>query len=100
MSDATLKYVLGEERIPEAWYNLVADLPAAPAPRANRQRDCTKPLGYALRRARILASRHSSHSHLTRANNYFPAAAYRIPPAAHGSSSLPCGYLERAFSIC
>ncbi len=27
MSD-TIKYVLGEERMPKAWYNLVADLPA------------------------------------------------------------------------
>jgi tryptophan synthase beta chain len=32
MSDETLKYVLGEERMPKAWYNLVADLPTPPAP--------------------------------------------------------------------
>ncbi len=32
MSSATLKYLLGEERIPKAWYNLVADLPAPPSP--------------------------------------------------------------------
>jgi tryptophan synthase beta chain len=30
MSDAALKYVLGEDRIPKAWYNLAADLPAVP----------------------------------------------------------------------
>lgn len=32
MSATTLKYVLSEDRIPKAWYNLVADLPAPPAP--------------------------------------------------------------------
>lgn len=31
MSD-TIKYVLGEERIPKAWYNIMADLPAPPPP--------------------------------------------------------------------
>ncbi|MFY9779450.1 MAG: pyridoxal-phosphate dependent enzyme, partial [Candidatus Baltobacteraceae bacterium] len=31
MSDASsVKYLLGEERIPKAWYNLVADLPVPP----------------------------------------------------------------------
>jgi len=29
MSD-TVKYVLDESRIPKAWYNIVADLPAPP----------------------------------------------------------------------
>jgi len=28
----TKKYVLGEERIPKAWYNLAADLPSPPPP--------------------------------------------------------------------
>jgi tryptophan synthase beta chain len=28
----TIKYVLDEERIPKAWYNIVADLPRPPAP--------------------------------------------------------------------
>ncbi|MGP6159273.1 MAG: TrpB-like pyridoxal phosphate-dependent enzyme [Vulcanimicrobiaceae bacterium] len=32
MSDASVKYLLGEERIPKAWYNLVADLPVPPPP--------------------------------------------------------------------
>ena len=32
MSATTLKYLLGEDRIPKAWYNLVADLPVPPAP--------------------------------------------------------------------
>jgi tryptophan synthase beta chain len=32
MSAATRKYLLNEEQIPKAWYNLVADLPAPPAP--------------------------------------------------------------------
>jgi tryptophan synthase beta chain len=31
MSDAT-KFLLAEDRIPRAWYNIVADLPVAPAP--------------------------------------------------------------------
>ncbi len=31
MSD-TVKYVLDESRLPEAWYNLVADLPEPPPP--------------------------------------------------------------------
>lgn len=31
MSD-TVKYVLGEERIPKTWYNIMADLPAPPPP--------------------------------------------------------------------
>jgi len=31
MSD-TVKYVLGEERIPKSWYNIMADLPAPPPP--------------------------------------------------------------------
>ena len=30
MSDESVKYVLSEERIPKAWYNLVADLPVPP----------------------------------------------------------------------
>jgi tryptophan synthase beta chain len=30
MSDASVKYLLDEERIPKAWYNLVADLPVPP----------------------------------------------------------------------
>jgi tryptophan synthase beta chain len=32
MNDTTLKYLLGEDRLPKAWYNLVADLPTPPAP--------------------------------------------------------------------
>ena len=28
----TLKYLLGDDRIPRAWYNIVADLPEPPAP--------------------------------------------------------------------
>jgi tryptophan synthase beta chain len=28
----TIKYLLGDERIPRAWYNIVADLPEPPAP--------------------------------------------------------------------
>lgn len=32
MSDDTVKYLLPENRIPRSWYNLVADLPEAPAP--------------------------------------------------------------------
>ncbi len=31
MSD-TIKYVLPENRIPETWYNIVADLPSPPPP--------------------------------------------------------------------
>jgi tryptophan synthase beta chain len=32
MSAATRKYLLSEDQIPKAWYNLVADLPTPPAP--------------------------------------------------------------------
>lgn len=32
MSDDTIKYLLPENRIPKSWYNIVADLPEAPAP--------------------------------------------------------------------
>jgi tryptophan synthase beta chain len=32
MSATTLKYLLDEDRIPRAWYNIVADLPVPPAP--------------------------------------------------------------------
>jgi tryptophan synthase beta chain len=32
MSATTLKYLLGEDRMPQAWYNLVADLPVPPSP--------------------------------------------------------------------
>jgi len=32
MSATALKYLLGEDRMPTAWYNLVADLPVPPAP--------------------------------------------------------------------
>ncbi|MFA7432009.1 MAG: pyridoxal-phosphate dependent enzyme, partial [Rhodospirillaceae bacterium] len=32
MSDETVKYLLPEDRIPKFWYNVVADLPEAPAP--------------------------------------------------------------------
>ncbi|MGC2856953.1 TrpB-like pyridoxal phosphate-dependent enzyme [Novispirillum sp. DQ9] len=32
MSDDTVKYLLPENRIPKFWYNIVADLPEAPAP--------------------------------------------------------------------
>jgi tryptophan synthase beta chain len=32
MSDESVKYVLSEDRIPKAWYNLVADLPVPPPP--------------------------------------------------------------------
>ena len=32
MSDETVKYLLPEDRIPKFWYNIVADLPEAPAP--------------------------------------------------------------------
>jgi tryptophan synthase beta chain len=31
MSD-TIKYLLSEKDLPEAWYNIVADLPSPPAP--------------------------------------------------------------------
>ena len=33
MSD-TVKYLLDETRLPEAWYNVAADLPEPPPPRA------------------------------------------------------------------
>jgi tryptophan synthase beta chain len=32
MSDDTCKYLLGEDRIPRAWYNIAADLPGLPPP--------------------------------------------------------------------
>ena len=32
MSEYKKKFVLDEERIPKAWYNIVADLPEPPAP--------------------------------------------------------------------
>lgn len=32
MSDESVKYMLSEDRIPKAWYNLVADLPVPPPP--------------------------------------------------------------------
>ena len=32
MSDDTVKYLLDEQRLPEAWYNLAADLPVPLAP--------------------------------------------------------------------
>ena len=32
MSDGLVKYLLAEDRIPKAWYNLVADLPVPPPP--------------------------------------------------------------------
>jgi tryptophan synthase beta chain len=32
MSASKVKYLLGEKRMPKAWYNLVADLPTPPAP--------------------------------------------------------------------
>ncbi len=32
MSDESVKYLLSEDRIPKAWYNLVADLPVPPPP--------------------------------------------------------------------
>lgn len=32
MSQDTIKFLLPEERIPKAWYNIIADLPEAPAP--------------------------------------------------------------------
>ena len=32
MADETTKYLLGEDRIPRAWYNIVPDLPVAPPP--------------------------------------------------------------------
>ncbi len=35
MSEYKKKFVLDEERIPKAWYNIVADLPAPPAPPLN-----------------------------------------------------------------
>jgi hypothetical protein len=35
MSAATRKYLLSEDQIPKAWYNLVADLPTPPAPVLN-----------------------------------------------------------------
>ena len=31
MSDS-IKYLLGEDRMPKAWYNIMADLPQPPAP--------------------------------------------------------------------
>jgi tryptophan synthase beta chain len=31
MSEPT-KYLMGEDRIPRAWYNIVADLPSPPPP--------------------------------------------------------------------
>src|SRR5450756_2731746 len=35
MSEYKKKFVLDEERIPKAWYNIVADLPTPPAPPLN-----------------------------------------------------------------
>ena len=35
MSEYKKKFVLDEERIPKAWYNIVADLPEPPAPPLN-----------------------------------------------------------------
>ena len=32
VSDERTKFLLGEDRIPRAWYNIVADLPVPPAP--------------------------------------------------------------------
>ena len=32
MTNESTKYLLGEDRIPTAWYNIVADLPVAPPP--------------------------------------------------------------------
>ena len=32
MADSIIKYLLEESRIPQAWYNLVSDLPAPPPP--------------------------------------------------------------------
>jgi tryptophan synthase beta chain len=32
MADETTKYLLGEDRIPRAWYNIVPDMPVAPPP--------------------------------------------------------------------
>jgi hypothetical protein len=32
VDDERTKFVLGEDRIPKAWYNIVADLPVPPAP--------------------------------------------------------------------
>ena len=35
MSEYKKKFVLDEERIPKTWYNIVADMPAPPAPPLN-----------------------------------------------------------------
>jgi tryptophan synthase beta chain len=32
MTNNRIKFVLDEERIPRAWYNIVADLPSPPPP--------------------------------------------------------------------
>ena len=37
MSEYKKKFVLDEERIPKAWYNIVADLPTPPAPPLTRR---------------------------------------------------------------
>ena len=43
MSEYKKKFVLDEERIPKAWYNIVADLPDAAGRRRSTRRPCSPP---------------------------------------------------------
>ena len=69
MSEYKKKFVLDEERIPKAWYNIVADLPTPPAPPLHpatlqpcRSRSISRRSSRPDHRAGSLAERYIEHS--------------------------------------
>ena len=85
MSDQ-VKYQLGEDRIPRAWYNIVADLPAAAAGAASRHRQADRP-----RRSRAAVPDGAD-----RPGGQRPSARSRSPIRC--ATSIACGARRRSIA--